>query len=330
MYLLRQVPGIAGLQLACNRRFRLRIEEIRLIKHRGRYDGWETRRHNPSPPDHVTIRVGPAAGVVQGVEIDTAFFTGNYGEEVEVLGALETGPEADAEVTSPTYKDWFSLLGRRKCGPSQRHAWFVDKDAEGRQVTHVRLHMYPDGGIARFRLYGHAAPVWPAEPDAEVELSAATNGGVAIAASDEHFGRKSNLILPGRGKDMGDGWETKRSRGAGHIDWTIFKLGARGFVNRIVVDTMHFRGNFPRGVRVEGLDAGGSMADTEGGSIGKDDQRWTEIVATQPCEKDKEHEYTRENGRLTSASDQIFTHLKLVMEPDGGIKRFRAFGTRLL
>lgn len=323
----------AGLQyLACKIR-----EEIKLVRpvadlcgtNENRYDGWESRRHNATPPDHVTIRLGPAAGVVAGVEVDTAFFTGNYAEEIEVLGAFE--PDLPADVfESNSYNKWFSLVSRRQCGPSRRHAWFVDPEAKGKRVTHVRLHMFPDGGIARFRLYGRAEPVWPSDPMVEVELSAAVNGGVAIAASDEHFGRRGNLLLPGRGKDMGDGWETKRSRGKGHVDWTIVRLGARGQVGRVVVDTMHFRGNFPRGVRVEALDAGAlKEGDEDGGKmVEATDERWIEVVSTQPCEKDKEHEYTAATGTLKNCEGKAFTHLKIIMEPDGGIKRFRVFGTR--
>ena len=109
--------------------------------------------------------------------------------------------------------------------------------------------MYPDGGIARFRLYGVAVPVFPESSDAVFELSATVMGGVATSCSDQHFGTKDNLLLPGRGKDMGDGWETKRTRGE-HVDWTIVRLGAKGEIDHIVIDTAHFRGNFPQKVQV--------------------------------------------------------------------------------
>ncbi|KAL2054306.1 hypothetical protein ABVK25_005447 [Lepraria finkii] len=193
------------------------------------YDGWETRRHNPSPPDHCTIRLGPAAGIVKGVEIDTAFFDGNHAEEIEVWGTYEVGEGADERVKSPQYGGWKKVLGRRGCRASRRHAWKINSKEVGK-VTHVRLCMFPDGGIARFRLYGLAVPIWPSNPAEEVELSAAVMGGVAVAWSDQHFGQAGNLLLPGRGKDMGDGWETKRSRGVGHEDWVVVKLGARGRV----------------------------------------------------------------------------------------------------
>lgn len=204
------------------------------------------------------------------------------------------------------------------------------EEEEGRRsITHVRLHMFPDGGIARFRLYGRAVPVWPADRAEEVELSAAINGGVAVAVSDQHYGKGANLLLPGRGKDMGDGWETKRSREAGHVDWVIVKLGERGMIKRVVVDTMHFRGNFPRGVRVEALDVGDGMT-TRSEIVGYGDERWVEILGTQACTKDKEHIYTvGEKGGLNDVVDKAFTHVKMTIEPDGGVKRLRIFGVRV-
>ncbi|KAL9129347.1 MAG: hypothetical protein Q9217_002185 [Psora testacea] len=278
------------------------------------YDGWETRRHNASPPDYVTIRLGPAAGVPKGIEIDTAFFDGNHAEHVSVLGAYETGEDADEVVKKEGYTRWRTLLGKRECGPSRRHAWFVENDEE---VTHVKLEMWPDGGIARFRLYGTAVPIWPSSPDEEVELSAVNMGGAVVEYSDQHFGRAGNLLLPGRGKDMGDGWETRRSREVGHTDWVIVRLGARGRVGRVVMDTMHFRGNFPRGCRVLGLDARNDIEV----NVNKED--WRELGSVERCERDREHEVKLGREGI------VCTHMKLVIEPDGGVKRFRVFGVRV-
>lgn len=253
------------------------------------------------------------------MEIDTAFFDGNHAEEVEVWGAYEIGVGADKEVVEKGFSGWRKVLGRRKCGASRRQAWSVDGDSVG-DITHVKLCMFPDGGIARFRLYGLALPVWPESAEEEVELSAAVMGGVAVGCSDEHFGGMANLLLPGRGKDMGDGWETKRSRGPGHMDWVVVKLGARGRVGRVVVDTMHFRGNFPQGVTVEGLNA------EEEEVVRGEDEGWAKIVDLQRCEKDKEHEFGE--GVLANVNGRAFTHIKMTIIPDGGVKRLRVFGTR--
>lgn len=241
-----------------------------------------------------------------------------------MLATYEVGRGADEQIQSPQYQGWKKVLRKRECGPSQRHAWTVDSESV-EMVTHVKLCMFPDGGIARFRLYGTAVPVWPADPNQEVELSAAVMGAVAVGCSDEHFGGKSNLLLPGRGKDMGDGWETKRSRTPGHEDWVVVRVGARGRVKRVVVDTMHFRGNFPRGVKVMGLDVGDEPT-TQEGEVRADDERWVEVVRESACDKDKEHEFGP--GILANVEARAFTHMKMIIVPDGGVKRFRVFGTK--
>lgn len=282
------------------------------------YDGWETRRHNQREYDWVVIKLGVASGRVRGVEIDTAYFTGNYAEAASVQGAFETGKDADEKVMREEYTGWKGLLARKECGPSQRHGWFVVGEPE---VTHVRLCMYPDGGIARFRLYGEAVPVWPENVEEAVELSAAVMGGVAVQCSDEHFGRKENLLMPGRGVNMGDGWETKRSRGHEHTDWVVVRLGATGRVSGITIDTRHFLGNFPQGVRVEGC----TIRENEQ-VAGAKDKRWVEILGVKKMGPDAVHEFSERD--LTNVQGQEYTHMKLTMIPDGGVKRFRVFGTR--
>ena len=257
---------------------------------------------------------------MKGVEIDTAFFDGNHAEAVTVQGIYVTGDGADEIVKALKDEDWQEgeQLGRRECGPSKRQAWKVQGQKE---VTHVRLCMYPDGGIARFRLYGDAAPVFPADKGEEIELSAAIMGGVAIACSDEHFGKRGNLLLPGRGVDMGDGWETRRNRERDHEDWVVVKLGVRGTVKRVVVDTMHFRGNYPKGVRIETVEANEGEDVVDGM-----DKRWVKIAGLQDgMQPDREHEL----GGLGVDWEVKSTHVKLTIIPDGGVKRFRVFGTRV-
>lgn len=291
------------------------------------YDGWETRRHNPEPFDWVVIRLGVASGTVAGVEVDTAFFSGNHAPHISVEGCFR--PDGgDDEVLS--WKggrgghgghggQWETILGIQECGPSQRFAWRL-ATATNKRYTHVRLNMYPDGGIARFRLFGHAVPVFPAAHDAVFDLAAAQNGGVAVSCSDQHFGTKDNLVLPGRGKDMGDGWETKRSREKGHVDWAIIRLGARGFVQRLVVDTAHFRGNYPQKVKVDAIEwkgEGEGESDPPADAAG-----WVEVVEPSKTGPDQEHEF------VSKAQDRPFTHVKLTMIPDGGVKRLRVFAKR--
>ncbi|KAF2012348.1 Allantoicase [Aaosphaeria arxii CBS 175.79] len=281
------------------------------------YDGWETRRHNTEPADWVVFRLGVASGKVIGAEIDTAFFNGNHAPEIAIEGTFASDDQED-EVKKPGYTGWETILSKQECGPSQRHGWILNQLTE-KAYTHVRLLMYPDGGIARFRLYGNAVPVFPQSIDEVFELSATVNGGVATSCSDQHFGTKDNLLLPGRGKDMGDGWETKRTRGV-HIDWTIVRLGAKGEIDNIVIDTAHFRGNFPQKVQVY---AGEFEKDP-----GHEDKGWVEVLSPQKSGPDKEHVYGQEV--LTDVKGKKYTHAKLIIIPDGGVKRFRVFGKRVV
>lgn len=267
----------------------------------------------------MVIKLGVASGRVAGVEIDTAFFDGNHAEGVGVQGCYEVGDNADGKVVEKGYEGWREMLGYRACGASRRQAWKVKED-DGREVTHVRLCMFPDGGIARFRLFGRVVPVFPAAVGQEVELSAAVMGGMVVGASEEHFGsRASNLLLPGKGVDMGDGWETRRSRGKGHVDWVVVRLGARGIVGRAVVDTAFYRGNFPRAMKIDAMDCEEDTPNAE-------DQRWEEVVGLHELGPDREHEYAGPN--LKNVEGVAYTHLKLTIVPDGGVKRFRVFGTR--
>lgn len=283
------------------------------------YDGWETRRHNTEPADWVVLRLGTASGKVAGVEIDTAFFNGNHAPEIAVEGTFVGDETEEEEVKKPEYAGWETILSRQDCGPSQRHGWLLSHLTE-KAYTHVRLLMYPDGGIARFRLYGVAVPVFPQSQTAIFELSAAVMGGVATACSDQHFGTKDNLLLPGRGKDMGDGWETKRTRGE-HVDWAVVQLGVKGEIDHLVIDTAHFRGNFPQKVQVFAAAFANDCP-----SLAHDDAAWIEVLAPQKSGPDKEHVYKSE---LKNVAGKAYTHAKLVIIPDGGVKRFRVFGTRL-
>jgi allantoicase len=298
------------------------------------YDGWETRRHNTKEFDWVVVKLG-CVGAIQGVEVDTAHFNGNEAPAAGLDGCFLTDEaEKGSGVEQEGYKGWEELLPPQPCGPSQRQAWTVEgASVSEKAFTHLRLKMYPDGGIARLRVYGSAVP--PPLPETAAsgqrpleELSSALNGGVAISCSDQHFGVKSNLLLPGRGKDMGDGWETARSRTKGHTDWVICRLGLRSTsIEKIVVDTKDFRGNFPRAVKVEGWLA--MKDDTTDPAADAD--AWVPLVKGEPpCAADTEHVFEGEDLLTpTEFGEKVWTHVKMTIIPDGGVKRLRVFGKRL-
>lgn len=268
------------------------------------YDGWETRRHNEAEYDWVVLKMGVSAAHIVGGEIDTAFFNGNHAPFVSVDALYD----ADAVDVSEHDSRWVQVIDKFECGPSQRHFFLREEGSTKQKYTHVKLKMYPDGGIARFRLYGKVVPPTTngSSSTRVLDLASTCNGGVALSVSDQHFGSAGNLLLPGRGHDMSDGWETKRSRAPGHVDWVIIQLGREAnYLEKIVVDTAHFKGNFPQYITVHG-------------SNGVDGE-WVELVTKSKTGPNKEHEY--HVGRSLQ-----LTHVKVTIIPDGGVKRIRVWG----
>ncbi|KAG0653831.1 Allantoicase [Monosporozyma unispora] len=273
------------------------------------YDGWETRRHNESDYDWVIIKMGVNAAQIVGGEIDTAFFNGNHAPCVSIEG-LYIDPNEDKLIISEKDPRWVTLIDNFECSPSQNHCFIRGDGLTEEPYTHIKLKMYPDGGIARFRLYGKVIPPTSLNNQENIiDLAYVGNGGVALDVSDEHFGCADNLLLPGRGHDMSDGWETKRSRELNHSDWAIIQLGhMSNYINKIIIDTAHYRGNFPQYITVQGSN-GHSSAESE----------WIELVSKSKTGPDKIHEFTVDKNINID-------HVKLTIIPDGGVKRLRVLG----
>ena len=269
-------------------------------------DGWESRRKRGPGNDWCLIRLGVNA-IVRGIDIDTSFFTGNYPPAARLEGALsDERPEEGA---------FAALMPVRSLGGNAHHFVAIEHDEP---VNWLKLNIYPDGGIARLRIYGEPVPQWQTSgADAVHELSALANGGRIVAYNDAHYGDPWAILAPGRGANMGDGWETRRRREPGH-DWIIFELGHAGLIERIEVDTAHFKGNYPDLCSVHGakITAGTRQ------SIITQSMFWDEILPEQKLGPDAIHIY--EADRIATAGP--VTHLRLAIHPDGGISRFRAFG----
>ena len=214
---------------------------------------------------------------------------------------------------------WIEVLPRSPLEGNAKNRFAIATDA-GR-VTHLRFHIYPDGGVARLRVHGEVAPDWArlARFGAEVDLAAVENGGLVLACSDMFFGNRHNLIHPGPPLGMHDGWETRRRRGPGH-DWAIVRLGTRGTLHRLEVDTSWFKGNAPGACVVEGCDAahlgGASSDDLAAPGFGG----WREILPRTPLRPHTLHRF----DELAAAGP--FTHVRLSIFPDGGVARLRLFG----
>ena len=148
-----------------------------------------------------------------------------------------------------------------------------------------------------------------------VDLASALNGGIAVDASDRFFSSPTNLVMPGRGINMGDGWETKRRRNEQN-DWAIIRLGMIGDIRKVIIDTAHFRGNFPESASLQG-------AIVEKDSEPDEKTKWTDILDRTRLTADYEHIFT---SSLKSVPGQIFSHVRLQIYPDGGVSRLRVFG----
>lgn len=273
---------------------------------RGKWmDGWETRRRRTPGHDWAIVRMG-VPGRVHGVVIDTAFYTGNYPESASIDGMAVRGVPTAAALAESS--EWIPLLPQVALRGDSENPFAVDVS---HRVTHLRLNIFPDGGVARLRVHGTP------EPDSAafaglVDLAAMEHGGFVHSCSDMHYGHRQNLVLPGRSTHMGDGWETKRRRGPGH-DWTIVRLAKRGTLERIELDTDHYRGNAPGRCSLEWCDAAGT-----GDAFDAAGANWHALLPETPVEPHARH--TWETAAVTA------THVRLNIFPDGGVARLRLFG----
>jgi allantoicase len=276
-------------------------------------DGWESRRRRTPGNDWCVIKLG-LRGIIKAADIDTNHFLGNH-PPFASIDALSTPDELPNEISAVEKLSWTPVLAKSPLNPGAQNPFEITNN---QAWTHVRLNIFPDGGVARFRVYGVVVPDWSKfGPGELLDLAAVENGGVPLACSDMFFSSMHNLIMPGRSENMGDGWETKRRRGPGY-DWIILKLGTAGTIQKIEVDTNHFKGNYPDTCSIEGIGAPG--ASTE--QLTSAATRWSEILPKTTLRADERHFFEKE-----LASIDHCTHLRLNIYPDGGVSRLRVWGT---
>jgi allantoicase len=280
---------------------------------RGKWmDGWETRRRRTPGHDWCIVRLG-LPGVIHGVVVDTAFFRGNYPESCSVEAATVPGIPTPEQLASDKHMKWKDILDRSPLRGDAKNEFAI---ADAPTATHLRLSIYPDGGVARFRVHGE--PVFAStghRKGSEIDLAAMENGGLALSCSDMFFGNRHNLIQPGRSTHMGDGWETKRRRGPGH-DWIVVRLATRGVLHRVEVDTDHFKGNAPATCMVETIDDEAAWLTPE---TPKDE--WEPLLPQSDLQPHARFVFDALKHKRPA------THARLSIYPDGGIARLRLFGT---
>jgi allantoicase len=286
---------------------------------RGKWmDGWESRRKRGPGHDWCLIALG-VPGSVLAFDIDTQHFVGNHPAFASVEGICARRDTPLSELLRAEVQE---LLAQVPLLPNSQNLFVA---SNGPVVSHLRLNIFPDGGVARFRAYGRVSATWaPPELDPRsaehvpagcFNLAALENGAVALACSDAHFGGMNNLLLPGRAENMGSGWETRRRRGPGS-DWIVIRLGARGVPRVLEVDTNHFKGNFPDRCAIEAIDAPGARPTDL-----IESSAWQPLLAESKLAADTRHFFARELLGSFPA-----THVRLRIFPDGGVSRLRVWG----
>jgi allantoicase len=292
---------------------------------RGKWmDGWESRRKRTAGHDFCVIELG-APGRVYGFDIDTSHFIGNHPPFAAIEGLRAPPGTPLPELLS---RSWVTLLPQSPLGPGCQNL-FAAEACEA--VSHVRLNIYPDGGVARLRVYGKVEPGAAAItsdlesdeltrreiPPGLVDLAALKNGALALACSDSRFGHMQSLLLPGRARVMGEGWETRRGRLPDHhYDWILIRLARRGIIEAMEVDTNHYKGNYPERCSLDFIDAPNALTTD---LLGAPD--FSPLVEEVALQADTRHFFKREVLPHGPA-----THVRLNIFPDGGISRLRLWG----
>jgi allantoicase len=252
-------------------------------------------------------------GWIHGVNVDTSFFTGNYPSHCSIDALDASRPLTPAQYALPG-PPWTPILGHSLLDGNAFNLFAI---SENRPWTHVRLNIFPDGGVARLRVHGEVDVDWAAiaRTRRPVDLASIRMGGLVLAVNDMHYGAKDNLIMPGRARSMAGGWETRRRRGPGH-DWAILKLGAPGRVTRIEIDTNHFKGNYPDSASVEACDAPEASLDA------LEAARWFDLLPRSPMKAHRRHFFPL----ARQAASVRVSHIRLNIFPDGGVSRLRIHG----
>lgn len=290
------------------------IFEAERFTERGKWmDGWESRRRREPGYDWCTLALG-SPGHVRALDIDTAFFLGNHPPWAQVEGTFHPNDDLGEA-------DWSEILPQSPLKPGSHNLFPVS----GGPFTHIRLNIYPDGGVARLRVYGTVQPTWRPITDpehtarvqgGEADLAALVHGGGVVAASDMFFGDATNLIRPGRAANMGQGWESRRRRVPGN-DWVILSLAQTGTLGLLELDTNHFKGNCPATASLSAM-----MAPDARPTDLIESPNWTVVMPAQPLTPHTRHFYRDE-----LSNPGPFTHVRMDVFPDGGVSRLRLFGT---
>ena len=277
-------------------------------KHGKWMDGWESRRKRTAGHDYIILKLGKP-GTIKKVNVDTSHFNGNQPAMVSIEGA-------NSNLNNLNQFKWELLLSKKKTKASCHHYFNINNK---KIFTHIKFNIFPDGGVARLRLYGTIAKSNKLK-NKKINLASLLDGASVIACNNEHFGKAENILAPGKAKNMGDGWETRRRRGKG-FDWLILNSLDGKEIDKIEISTHHFKGNFPSHCS---LQAAFLPTSKNSKQIVNSSVKWKYLLKDAKLSANKVHIF--KNNLMKK--DKI-NFIKINIFPDGGISRFRLYGKNI-
>ena len=269
-------------------------------------DGWETRRKRGKGHDYLILKLGKP-GRIHKIDVDTSYFSGNHPSKISIEACFNKKKIFNKKIK------WTTIV-KKSVTKANSHHFFNIKNKN--IFSHIKLNIFPDGGVARLRVYG-SMNLNKNFGKNIVNLTSVLNGAVPIVCNNEHFGRAENILAPGIGKNMGDGWETRRSRGK-NFDWLIVKCAAPGKINKIQIDTHHFKGNFPDKCSIQAAYIDKNISSK---NLINKSKNWNFLI-----NKSKLYANRKHNFKNKLMSNKKINFIKINIFPDGGISRVRAYG----
>ena len=277
-------------------------------KHGKWMDGWESRRKRTSGHDYIVLKLGKP-GKISKIDVDTSHFNGNQPSMISIEGANSNSKKIKQ------FK-WISILSKKKIKANSHHFFSVKNN---KVFTHIKFNIFPDGGVARLRLFGSITKSNKLK-NKKTNLASLLDGASVIACNNEHFGKAENILAPGKAKNMGDGWETRRRRGPG-FDWLILNSLVGKEIDKIEISTHHFKGNFPNRCSLQATYISKSKNSK---TIVNSSVKWKYLLKNAKLSSNKIHIF--KNNLMKK--DKI-NFIKISIFPDGGISRFRIYGKNI-
>ena len=271
-------------------------------------DGWESRRKRTDGHDYIVLKLGKS-GRIKKVDVDTSHFNGNQPSMVSIEGAISNSDKIN-------HLKWQPLLSKKRVKSNSHHFFSINNK---KIFTHIKFNIFPDGGVARLRLYGSIAKSKNLK-NKKINLASLLDGASVIACNNQHFGKAENILAPGKAKNMGDGWETRRRRGKGY-DWLILNSIDGKEIDKIEISTHHFKGNFPSHCSLQGSFLPSSKNSKK---IINSSTNWKYLLKQSKLSANKVHTF---KNKLMKK--EKINYIKINIFPDGGISRFRIFGKKI-